>query len=624
VKRVGLISEHASPLASLGGVDSGGQNVYVTQLARHLGSRGWKVDVLTRRDDPRLPAVVPLSEGARVVHIDAGPAESLPKERLLDHMPEFTDGVLEFCRKERRPYDLMHANFFMSGLVAADVKRALGTPYVVTFHALGKVRRMHQGTADCFPDERFAIEERVAGEADRVIAECPQDFDDLVRLYGADPTRVRIVPCGFDPDEFWPMPAAEAREALGLDPDEPIVLQLGRMVPRKGVEDVVRGFARYVAGGAAGRLLVVGGDSPDPDPDITPEIGRLQRVAAEEGISDRVSFLGSRGRHALRYYYSAADVFVTMPWYEPFGITPLESMACGTPVIGSEVGGVKHSVVDGATGFLVPPHDPDALAARLRRILGDSALRERLGRQAVERANRHFTWSGVAHDMGALYDEVLARYAPEDTEADDLSRIDEAWNASIETMARSRELLRGFVAEAAREMAECFAHGGQVLVAGNGGSATDAQHFSAELVGRYLDSEREGLPVIPLSAEPAVLTAWSNDVGYEDAVARQVRAYGRPGDVFVGISTSGVSPNLVRALECAHEKGVHTIALLGRDGGRMRELAGLSITVPAEETPRIQEVHTLVLHLLAGLVEGHLASARAMTASEPQPAHTTR
>jgi phosphoheptose isomerase len=226
--------------------------------------------------------------------------------------------------------------------------------------------------------------------------------------------------------------------------------------------------------------------------------------------------------------------------------------------------------------------------------------------------------------MGALYDEVLARYAPEDTEADDLSRIDEAWNASIETMARSRELLRGFVAEAAREMAECFAHGGQVLVAGNGGSATDAQHFSAELVGRYLDSEREGLPVIPLSAEPAVLTAWSNDVGYEDAVARQVRAYGRPGDVFVGISTSGVSPNLVRALECAHEKGVHTIALLGRDGGRMRELAGLSITVPAEETPRIQEVHTLVLHLLAGLVEGHLASARAMAASEPQPAHATR
>jgi glycosyltransferase involved in cell wall biosynthesis len=409
MKRIAMISEHASPLAGLGGADGGGQNVYVGRLACHLAARGYEVDVFTRRDRPDLPDVAPLAGGACVVHVPAGPAAVVRKEDLLPYMGEFTAHMLAWCRRGRG-YDLLHANFFMSALVAADLKRALGTPFVVTFHALGRVRLLYQREADAFPPERLAVEDRAVAEADHVIAESPQDEDDLTRLYAADPGRMRTIPCGFDPGEFWPVSKARARAALGIGPDERVVLQLGRMVPRKGVETVIRAVSRLRRGhGTAARLLVVGGESPEPDPRKTPEIGRLQLVAAEEGVADAVTFVGSRGRRELRDYYNAADVFVTTPWYEPFGITPLEAMACGTPVVGSAVGGIRTTVRDGVTGFLVPPKDPDALAGKLAQLFRHPELRERLGRQALRHVRENYTWERVAGQVARLYDDVLAR-----------------------------------------------------------------------------------------------------------------------------------------------------------------------------------------------------------------------
>ncbi|HEY2157901.1 MAG TPA: glycosyltransferase, partial [Isosphaeraceae bacterium] len=399
----------ASPLALLGGVDAGGQNVYVGQLARLLARLGYEVDVFTRRDRPDLPDFVAWADGARIIHVPAGPAEPIRKEELLPFMGDFTAFALRCCQRGRG-YDLIHANFFMSALVAADVKRVAGVPFVVTFHALGRVRKRHQGGADAFPDERLAIEDRVVREADRVIAECPQDEDDLIDLYDADPDRLVTIPCGFDPAEFWPVGKARARAKLGLDPGERVVLQLGRMVPRKGVDNVIRGLARlWARHRIAARLLVVGGESAEPDLRITPEIGRLMEVARGEGIDDAVTFVGSRGRDVLRYYYSAADVFVTTPWYEPFGITPLEAAACGTPVIGAEVGGIKTTVADGETGYLVPPNDPDALADRLARLFRRPELVQLLGRQALRRTNALFTWEKVAVAVSRVYDEVPGR-----------------------------------------------------------------------------------------------------------------------------------------------------------------------------------------------------------------------
>jgi glycosyltransferase involved in cell wall biosynthesis len=405
IRRIALVSEHASPVSLLGSVDSGGQNVYVGQLASHLSALGHEVDVFTRRDDGRLPQVASLAPRLRLVHVPAGPPVPIRKEALLPYMGAFADFVRRVWR--RRRYDLVHANFFMSGLVAAEVKAALGVPFVVTFHALGRVRRLHQQTADGFPDERFAIEDRIVREADRIVAECPQDAEDLERLYGAPPARLETIPCGVDPDEFYPMSRREARAMLGLPDDKPIILQLGRMVPRKGVDTVIRAMSRLRARGVAARLVVVGGESDTADPALTPEIGRLLRIAAEEGVAADVTFTGRRPPDRLRLYYAAADVFATVPWYEPFGITPLEAMACARPVVGAAVGGIRHTVVDGVTGYLVPPKDADALADRLARLCCDPALGASMGRRGLARVRAHFTWRGVAERMARMYDLVL-------------------------------------------------------------------------------------------------------------------------------------------------------------------------------------------------------------------------
>ena len=406
--RICLISEHASPLACIGGVDSGGQNIYVDQVARSLVRQGHVVDVYTRRDRSDLPAVVEVAPGLRVIHVSAGPEIFVPKEELLAHMPAFAKSCEHWLRTGPR-YDVVHANFFMSGWVGLRLKQVFGLPLVTTFHALGLVRREHQGAADGFPAARVGIEKVLVARSDRVIAECPQDWSDLVRLYGADPARLAMVPCGFDAREFAPGSRQAARRRLGLPADEFMVLQVGRMVPRKGVETVVRAMACAPCEGM--RLRVVGGEAEVADQRLTPEIGRLMDVAASCGVADRVVFEGCKPRSELRHWYAAADVFVTTPWYEPFGITPLEAMACARPVVGSAVGGVQFSVEDGVTGLLVPPKNPSALADALAALRADPGRARAMGEAGLARARERFTWDGVARGLAAAFDDARLAHA---------------------------------------------------------------------------------------------------------------------------------------------------------------------------------------------------------------------
>ncbi|GAA5236942.1 glycosyltransferase family 1 protein [Verticiella sediminum] len=400
---VALISEHASPLARPGAVDNGGQNVYVAHVARHLANSGHRVDVFTRRDGP-LPEVVQWHPRVRVIHVPAGPPHYLPKEDMLPFMDAFAEYMLGFARRQRQHYDAVHANFFMSGKAALPLCRALSIPLVITFHALGRVRRLHQREADRFPPSRFAIEEELVRCADRIIAECPADHADLVQHYGADPRRIDIVPCGFDASEFAPTDRAQARAALGWDPATFSILQLGRMVPRKGVDNVIRALALLRrTHGVAARLYVVGGESTDPARDRSPELARLRHLAQAEGLAHAVQFVGRRDRDQLATFYGAADVFVSTPWYEPFGITPVEAMACARPVVGSDVGGIRYSVLDGDTGFLVPPNDPAALAQRLALLAARPELGRRLGTAGLRRARGMFTWRLVARQLARIY-----------------------------------------------------------------------------------------------------------------------------------------------------------------------------------------------------------------------------
>ena len=365
-KRIAFISDHASPLAILGGIDSGGQNVYVAELSRELGHKGFQVDIFTRKDNEHLSEIVWYDDGIRVIHIKAGPEEFVGKEKLLPYMNEFTQNMIHFIKIQRLTYDVIHANFFMSALIASGIKKRLHIPYVVTFHALGLVRLAYQKEMDQFPAERFTIEKMIVTDADHIIAECPQDKEDLLTYYKADEKNITIIPCGVNLQDFFVSDKKEARKRLGLNINETILLQLGRMVPRKGVDNVIRCLGKLNGNLQNTRLLVVGGEGDTSDEQITPEIGRLKQIAREENVESHVTFTGRKSRDILKYFYAASDIFITTPWYEPFGITPLEAMACGTPVIGSNVGGIKYSVIDGKTGFLVPPHDPVALLKKHR------------------------------------------------------------------------------------------------------------------------------------------------------------------------------------------------------------------------------------------------------------------
>ncbi|WP_083448358.1 glycosyltransferase [Nitrospira moscoviensis] len=604
-RQIALISEHASPLSVLGGVDCGGQNLYVGQVAKALAALGYDVDVFTRRDSDVLPETAEWVDGVRIVHVPAGPPRFVRKEELLPHMTEFTDYMVRFCRCQRNAYDMVHANFWMSGLVAAEVKRRLGIPFVITFHALGRVRRQHQRQADEFPDERFAVEDRIIAEADHLVAEAPQDEEDLIRLYNADPAKITVVPCGFDPAELWPISKPIARISLGLRPDERVILHVGRMVPRKGIDTAIRGFAGLVRRHRTpARLLIVGGESDDPDPAVTPEIGRLRRIAVDEGVADHIAFVGRRGRDQLKYYYSAADIFVTTPWYEPFGITPLEAMACGTPVIGSNVGGIKFTVRDSETGYLVPPNDPDALADKLAHLYSHPKLLGVFGRQAVQRVNDLFTWNKVATGLAALYEQVLSAHQPErGAELDHLALIDRTFDDAAEALHEAKRRLRTPLLEAARLLSDCFAAGGKVLTCGVGDGRPGAEYLAWSLGRSARTAECPGLPALYVSAEEDFSASGSDTDG---GLARRIHLFGQPGDVLMAVSADEPCALLASALATAHERGLRSIVLLARNGAKGARGADVVLHVPSDQRPAVEHLHIFLMHALSAIVERRL------------------
>jgi D-inositol-3-phosphate glycosyltransferase len=395
--RIAMVSEHANPLAVVGGVDAGGQNVHVAALAAGLAARGHEVVVHTRRDDPSPPRRVPLCDGVVVDHVPAGPAVALPKDDLLPYMPALGRELAEAWEAE--PPDVVHAHFWMSGIAALAGARGMGLPVVQTFHALGTVKRRHQGAADTSPAERLRLEAGLVRRVDGILATCTDEVSELVRM-GARRETVDVVPCGVDLGLFTESGPSLPRTGRHR------VVTIGRLVERKGVDTVIEALAAL----EDTELLVAGG--PDlAHLDADPEVRRLRDVAARHGVAHRVTFLGQVLREDVPALLRSADVVVTVPWYEPFGIVPLEAMACGTPVVASAVGGLTDTVVPGVTGELVPPRRPDLLAAELGRLLPDEPRLLRYGEAAVVRARSRYGWGRIALETGRVYRRVLERRA---------------------------------------------------------------------------------------------------------------------------------------------------------------------------------------------------------------------
>ncbi|MFJ6375735.1 glycosyltransferase [Pseudarthrobacter oxydans] len=402
--RISMISEHASPLAALGGVDAGGQNVHVAALSEALARRGHHVTVYTRRDATELPARVRVGPRLEVVHVDAGPPRHVPKDGLLPFMGELADGVARDW--SLRPPDVVHGHFWMSGLAALDAARRPASgyriPVIQTFHALGTVKRRHQGAEDTSPQERRWLEPGVGRSADRIIATCSDEVFEL-KAMGIDTGKISIAPCGVDLDFFSADGPTAARTAGHR------ILSVGRLVPRKGVDLVIRSLPYLRESGFDDvELLIVGGGGDSGVLDADPEVRRLLGLAAELGVADQVRLQGQVARGEMPGIFRSADAVVCAPWYEPFGIVPLEAMACGVPVVAAAVGGLRDTVVDHGTGLHVPPRDPEAIASALAMLLRNRSLRAELGNAGKVRARTRYSWDRVAAETEKAYQLAMA------------------------------------------------------------------------------------------------------------------------------------------------------------------------------------------------------------------------
>jgi D-inositol-3-phosphate glycosyltransferase len=400
-----MISLHTSPLAMLGGKDAGGLNVYVRELSRQLGRRGYTVDIFTRRTQETAPEIVPLGRNVRVIHLAAGPAAPVDKNQLVGHLPSFAEALLAFAEREGAWYDVLHGHYWLSGWAAHLARQRRPAPLVQMFHTLGHMKNMvARGEDDRELDLRIETERALMGVADSLVAANPSERAQMIWYYGAPAGAICTVPLGVDLTLFQPLPRAQARAELGLD-GGPLILFVGRIEALKGIDTLLEALARLRADWPAGRerprLLIVGGQvAPGERP--AGELGRLVALRDELGLGEGVSFIGARPQEQLPCYYAAADVVAMPSLYESFGLVAVEAMACGTPVVASRVGGLAYTVQDGVSGLLVPDRDPIALAAALEQVLGDDGLRARLGRQASEVARR-FSWPAVADMIEEIY-----------------------------------------------------------------------------------------------------------------------------------------------------------------------------------------------------------------------------
>jgi len=415
--RVAMLSVHTCPLAALGGKESGGMNVYVRDLSRELGRRGLFVDVFTRSQNPDVPQVGDLGSNARVIHLKAGPEAPYDKNLVYAHTAEFTGNLKKFARKENIAYDLVHSHYWLSGLVARQLQLDWKTPVIQMFHTLGELKNQVARSKEQRETQlRVETEREIMSFADRLIAANPLEKAQMIWLYGADPAKIDVIPCGVDLKLFHPIPRDEAKAYLEMPQDHTMVLFVGRIEPLKGIDVLIEAMALLLKDkdelSDKVCLCIIGGD-PDADADtLNREISRLQRMRETLGIANVVTFLGKRTQDTLPYHYSAAEVCVVPSHYESFGMVALEAMACGTPVIASKVGGLTFTVRDGRTGFLVPSDDPRALADQLSLLLTDGNLRRTMGQQAVQLSER-YSWSIVAGQVVAAYRDLVTHTRPQ-------------------------------------------------------------------------------------------------------------------------------------------------------------------------------------------------------------------
>jgi len=409
--RIAMLSYHTCPLATLGGKDTGGMNVYVRELTRQLGQMGIHVDVFTRSQDDHVPHVLhELGYGNRVVHVPAGPEHPVSKQEMANYIPQFVEGIKAFACDKGLHYDIIHSHYWMSGIAAAALSdHWAGTPIVHMFHTLGEMKnRIARSDAEREGEYRLNGERQVIGRVNRIIVATLAELTQLRFLYKADPNKMVIIPPGVDVGHFYPIPSDEAKTYIGLKPENRMILFVGRIEPLKGVDTLLQAMSCLQLKDAQRpvHLAIIGGDPSASPEQMTVEMARLQKLCEVLGLDESVVFLGKRDQDKLPYYYSAAEVLVMPSHYESFGMVALEAMACGTPVIASEVGGLAYLVRDGETGFTIPAEEPETLCDKLTWLLNDAELHATMSKKAAEYA-QDYAWEKIAKQIVGVYQELV-------------------------------------------------------------------------------------------------------------------------------------------------------------------------------------------------------------------------
>lgn len=412
IRRVAMISVHTSPIATLGSKDAGGMNVYVRELSRQLGRQGVAVDIFTRRSDTTTPEVVEPFENVRVITITAGPPAIVPKETLFSYLGEFASEMALFGLRDGVSYDVIHAHYWLSGMTALLLRRYWNAPIVQMFHTIAALKKeAARGAADGQePVLRIESERQLISRVDAIVAGNARERAEMTWWYGHCTPKIQTIPCGIDLERFYPQDRAAARVELGLG-SAPTLLFVGRIDPVKGIDFLIEGYAGLRAGwsgAAVPQLVIVGGDFINGE--LGPDLARVRDQAAKYGVADGLIFRGPQPHEQLARYYAATDLTVVPSRYESFGLVAIESMACGTPVVASRVGGLAYTIEEGRNGLLVSYGDTTALTAALDRVLRDDRLRQEMSRGALATA-QEYSWADVATRILALYHETsVARH----------------------------------------------------------------------------------------------------------------------------------------------------------------------------------------------------------------------
>ena len=411
---IAMLSYHTCPLATLGGKDTGGMNVYVHQLTRTLGKLGVHVDVFTRSQDEHVPHVLhDLGYHNRVVHIPAGPEIPLPKTELERYIPKFVQGVKSFVESKNIKYDLIHSHYWMSGIAAIDLSESWDIPFLHMFHTLVLMKnRIARSPQEMEGEYRLIGEKKVIAKANRIIAATLAEKSQLEFLYDTPSSKISVIPPGVDIRHFYPIPKDEAKEVVGVPQEATMILFVGRIEPLKGIDNLIQAISLNHKSGVLKccphTLVIIGGEPEAKPEEMNAEMARLQDMVEELKIENFVIFLGKQDQQMLPYYYSAAEVVVMPSHYESFGMVALEAMACGTPVVASQVGGLAFLVRDGETGFVVPGNDIQSLANRLMELIKDKELGKKLGKKSTEYAQL-YAWETISTKIIEVYNQILQK-----------------------------------------------------------------------------------------------------------------------------------------------------------------------------------------------------------------------